>query len=253
MHVFITGAANGIGEALAHKFAQLQGVQLSLADIQKEKLDQVCSELSCPASSYHIDLSQLETIPEMLKKIEKDNGPVDVLVNNAGLMIIQNMSTMKWDVIMTLLTIDFLAPLRIVHELQSQMISRKRGHIINVTSMAGVVPIPGFNYYAAAKAGLSMISEIMRSEFKEHGIHVTTVYPGIIDTDLGNNGKKSVKENRVMHLIPTGGREEMAEAIFQGFQKKQARVIFPKFYGAFRIIPGMGHWFTSRLTPKPAQ
>src|SRR4029079_16713791 len=112
------------------------------------------------ARGYRWDLSQPDSLPEHVKTVETEQGPVDVLVNCAGIMEIRSLVGFEWSHALRLLKIDFESPLRLMSLIAPGMADRRKGTIVNVTSMAGVTPLRGCTYYGGAKAGLAMASEI---------------------------------------------------------------------------------------------
>jgi short-subunit dehydrogenase len=131
------------------------------------------------------------------------------------------------------------------------MIERRKGHIVNVSSMAGVTTIPGCCYYGAAKSGLGLASEILRGEVKRYGIGVTTVYLGPIKTPLEAQCRTEVKGNIYSDNIPTGSPQRTAELIYQAVKKNRALVIYTFAYHFVRHIQRIANWFVLRFGPDP--
>src|SRR6185503_13950707 len=149
--------------------------ELALIDRDREPLDRLARELGDAPNSGEVgratvhvaDLRDLDALPALVETIEQA-GPLEGLVNCAGVMKVQHVSTWNWSDARDLITIDLLAPLRLQDLVVRGMRDRGRGVIVNVASMAGRVPLRGAAYYGASKAGLAMASEIARADLAPH-------------------------------------------------------------------------------------
>jgi short-subunit dehydrogenase len=251
VHILITGAASGIGKELIHCFAREKDAILSLVDINERGLNDVVTQSQATVDAYTLDLANVDAVPSFIHQIEKEHGPIDVLINCAGIMFIQSMAGTPWEKGLQLLNIDLLSPLRLINLVLPAMIERRKGHIVNISSMAGVTTIPGCCYYGAAKSGLAMASEILRGEVKRYGIGVTTVYLGPIKTPLEAQCRTEVKGNIYSDHIPTGDPKRTAELIYQAVKKNRALVIYTWAYWFVRRIQRIANWFVMRLGPDP--
>jgi short-subunit dehydrogenase len=251
VHILITGAASGIGKELIHCFAREKEAILSLVDINERGLKDIASRSQVPAYAYTLDLADVDTVPAAIRQIEQDHGPIDVLINCAGIMFIQSMAGTPWEKGLQLLNIDLLSPLRLINLVLPAMIERRKGHIVNISSMAGVTTIPGCCYYGAAKSGLGLASEILRGEVRRYGIGVTTVYLGPIKTPLEAQCRTEVRGNIYSDNIPTGSPQRTAELIYQAVKKNRALVIYTRAYWFVRRIQRIANWFVLRLGPNP--
>jgi short-subunit dehydrogenase len=251
MHILITGAASGIGKELTLRFAREKDTLISLVDVDEQGLKNVVTRLQITANTYTLDLADLDSVPQTIKRIEKEQGPIDVLINCAGIMFIQSMAGTPWEKGLKLLNIDLLSPLRIINLVLPSMIERRKGHIVNISSMAGVTTIPGCCYYGAAKSGLALASEILRSEVRHYGIGVTTVYLGPVKTPLEALCRTEVKGNIYSDSLPTGTPQRTAELIYQAVQNNRALVIYTWAYWFVRHIQRIANWFVLRLGPAP--
>jgi dehydrogenase/reductase SDR family member 7B len=251
VHILITGAASGIGKELINCFAREKEAILSLVDINEQGLKDIASRSQVPAYAYTLDLADVDAVPSVLHRIEKEHGPIDVLINCAGIMFIQSMAGTPWEKGLQLLNIDLLSPLRLINLVLPSMIERHKGHIVNISSMAGVTTIPGCCYYGAAKSGLGLASEILRGEVKRYGIGVTTVYLGPIKTPLEAQCRTEVRGNIYSDHIPTGSPQRTADLIYQAVKKNRALVIYTRAYWFVRRIQRIANWFVLRMGPDP--
>jgi short-subunit dehydrogenase len=148
-----------------------------------------------------------------------------------------------------LLRLDLLTPLRLTRAVVPAMIARGSGTIVDVASMAAITPMVGMFYYNAAKAGLAAASEALRGELRGTGVHVVTVYPGPVDTDMGRAGFVKYEETLSAKIAPVGTAAELARLVRRAVEKKKARVIYPRFYAITRYVPNLARWFTLRFSP----
>ncbi len=115
--------------------------------------------------------------------------------------------------------------------------------------MAALAPTPGMFFYNAAKAGLAAASEGLRAEVKPHGIHVVTVYPGPVTSELEAAGRAAFEEGATTRNVPTGTPEVLARLIADAVAKRRARVVYPRVYRVSRHFPNATRWALDRLTP----
>lgn len=276
-HVAITGAAGAIGGALARAMrAAWPMCELALIDRDHEALDALARELGgdphdavdastreptaranggadeAGGATVHVaDLRDVDALPALVATIE-EAGPLDGLVNCAGVMKVQHVSTWRWSDARDLLTIDLLAPLRLQDLLVRGMVERGRGLVVNVASMAGRVPLRGAAYYGASKAGLAMASEIARADLAPHGVRVVTVYPGPVKSALEAGARADYGGGGLFaRLAPTGDPRELARRIMVAIAADQPRVIYPRVYQAGWAATNLASWFALSYGPPP--
>lgn len=249
-HILITGAAGAIGGALIDQFARrYPNAQFTLVDVNESVLKAKCAALGHRASYACWDLFQPDSLGQHWAELDADAGPVDLLVNCAGIMDIKTFAGTGWDLGWKLLAVNMVSPMRLA-DLALQTMPAG-GTIINVASMAGRVPIAGCAYYGGAKSGMAQASEIMHSELAERDINVVTVYPGPIYSGLESHARSQVKTGTVSKLIPTGQPEGIAECIAIAVEQRQPRVIYPKVYNVAHYFNGVSRWVVKRLSPEP--
>ncbi|MBN8219549.1 MAG: SDR family oxidoreductase [Spirochaetes bacterium] len=254
MHVFITGAATGIGEATIDRWLEKDpAASFTIADKNETALAAVCKKLAARGVKAHgiaADITQLDKIPVIIKEAREKLGPIDILINNAGIMIVEDFSQMSWETGKRMLDINLTAPLRLIYEVLPEMIARKSGGIINIASMAGKALLPGCTWYGASKAGIGHASEILYGEVKDHGIHVLTVYPGPIATDLEKGARQGYEENWVTQMMPVGDRYKLAEKIVAAYFKQETVLAYPEIYDTARHFHSLAGWFVRIFAPK---
>ena len=183
--VLLTGASRGLGAELAAAFAA-KGATLALVARESPALHAVASSVG--AIAYPCDLSSLSSLEDLVARVEAD-GPVDVLVNNAGV------SGVGWYLDRTLaeidqvMTVNLLAPMHLCRLLIPRMLERGRGHVVNLSSMAAVFNPPGLATYGASKAGLSHFTAGLRADLRDDPITFTTVTLASVSTDMDDEAR----------------------------------------------------------------
>lgn len=249
-HVAITGASSGIGEALARELARA-GARLSLIARREDLLTRIAREIGGDTFVKVHDLSVPERATEWIASAEEEFGPIDVLINNAGIQVIGRMGQIDPEKIEMMLRLNLFTPLRLTQAVLPGMIARGQGAIVDIASMAAIAPTPYMNAYNASKAGLASQSESLRGELLGTGVEVVTVYPGPIDTDLGRAGYQAYEPGFSTRVTPTGKADRLAVLIRRAIERKRARIIYPWIYSITRYFPNTTRFVLDRMTPKP--
>ncbi|HEX2225013.1 MAG TPA: 3-oxoacyl-[acyl-carrier-protein] reductase [Thermoanaerobaculia bacterium] len=192
----VTGASQGIGEAVARLLAR-HGAKVVLAARNEDKLKRLAEEIDAGggcARPLALDVSQPETLAERIKSLPEDFAAVDILVNNAGITadnLLARMSLEDWEkVIRTNLTGSFA----LARELVRGMMKRRWGRIVNISSVVGLMGNPGQANYAASKAGLIGFSKSLAKELGSRNITVNVVAPGYIETAMTDKLTDAARE-----------------------------------------------------------
>lgn len=187
---FITGAASGIGRAVARACAA-EGAELFLTDIDGPRLEQVAAEIrnlggrvgACRA----MDIASFAAVQDFAQELHARHGHMDIVMNIAGVSVwgtIENLSHENWR---KTIDINLMGPIHVIESLLPAMIrAGQGGHLVNVSSAAGLFGLPWHAAYSASKFGLRGISEVLRYDLRRHGIGVSLVCPGGVDTGLVN-------------------------------------------------------------------
>lgn len=248
MHVAITGASAGIGEALAREMAAA-GAELTLVARRRELLEKIAAEVGVRTHLVEHDLSVPARCAEWLEPAQAALGPIDVLVNNAGVQIIGATASADLDRMEALLAINLHTPLRLTRAVLPAMLARKSGTIVDISSLAALAPTPGMTWYNASKAGLAAASEGLRGELRGTGVHVVTVYPGPVDTAMGAAGYRAYQKSLALSLSPQGTAPALARKVRRAIERRRDRVIYPASYAVVRRMPALTRWFLDRFTP----
>jgi short-subunit dehydrogenase len=245
-HVVITGASSGIGAALARELSTA-GAKITLVARRKERLDELAQELAGPACVLPRDLSQSDT--SWLEEARKHLGPIDVLVNNAGMHVLGPFHQIDLDQADIALQINLHTPLRLIRAVLPEMLS-SGGTIVNVTSLAALAPPAGMTWYNASKAGLAAASESLRSELRGSKVRVLTVYPGIIDdTPMGTEGIDAYEPSWALRLQSRTTAQRLSRQIHRSLCRGHARLVYPRSGNFTRWFPGTTRWAMDRFTP----
>ena len=247
-HVVVTGASSGIGEAIAREYLN-RGAKVTLIARRRDRLDKLAETAKDRTHVVQADLGNPEVAFSWIDAAERAMGPIDVLVNNAGVQIVRSILETTWEEGEHLLRLDLHTPLRLTHLVLKRMVPRKSGTIVDIASMAALGPTPGMFFYNAAKAGLAAASEGLRAEMKPHGVHVVTVYPGPVTSDMEAAGRAAYTETAATKYTPTGAPEVLARMIAAAVERKRPRVVYPRVYALSRHFPNATRWALDVLTP----
>lgn len=215
----VTGATSGIGRATALAFAQQAFEQQTSFDLvllgrSPAKMDQVLAEVGthgCGAAAYFLDFSETDQILPRLQAIQQEVGSIDVLVNCAGIGYTGSIASITLQDWQTLLTLNLTSALQCVQAVLPRMRQQQSGHIINVASIAAQQVFPDWGAYCVSKAALATLSKAIAVEERCHGIRVTTLYPGSVNTPLWDTDTVHADFDRSQMLTP----EIVAQAILQ--------------------------------------
>jgi short-subunit dehydrogenase len=248
-HVVITGASSGIGAALAREAARA-GARLTLVARRRELLEGLASECGAKHAIVVRDLSEVPPA-DWLDAAQAELGPVDVLVNNAGM---ENTGpTLESDVEVgrRLLRVNLETPIVATRRLLPALVER-RGAVVNIASVAALAPTPMQTWYGASKAGLAAFSEALRGELRGTGLSILTVYPGPVTTPMAESAYAAFGGRKgLVGLMPEGKPDVLARRILRALERGSARLIYPRFYTLARLAPWFARWLTDLSAPKP--
>ncbi|EIE21852.1 NAD(P)-binding protein [Coccomyxa subellipsoidea C-169] len=182
----VTGATGGIGRAISLAFAE-HGANLWISGRNEEKLKDTAEDAKALGAAeviiLKVDLAASKAVDELAAKV---TDKIDILVNNAGLAV--EAAAMKGDPDQweeKMMQLDLLVPMRLTRRIAPAISKRQAGgHIINISSVAGIEALPGIGGYNAAKFGLTGWSKSIQQELKEHNVRVITIYPGYVASEM---------------------------------------------------------------------
>lgn len=226
MHVVITGASAGIGRALAQEYGKV-GAKLTLVARRRGLLEELAQELGGAPHLVEKDLARVEEAADFLSAAEETHGPVDVLINNAGVQTVERLDRISTADADRQLMLNLQTPLRLAMAVLPGMRARRSGAVVNMASAAAYAPLRGMVHYAASKAGLASASELMRIELRGSGVHVVTVYPGYIRTEMGDTAYDKFALPGYAKLYRPGSADVLARKVRRAVEKQRARVVYP--------------------------
>lgn len=200
----ITGASSGIGEACAFALGK-EGHNLILVARRKERLEKMKSQLEkkfkISVLVYQVDLGDTENIEKFFDEIKKKN--IDVLVNNAGLALGKMpFEEYEWQDFNQMIDVNIKAFTRVA-QLAIPSLKKTKGHIVNISSVAGIEAIEGASVYCGTKAFVKMISKALRIDLMGTGIRVTDIAPGAVNTEFS--------------MVRFKGKKEIIKSVYEGY------------------------------------
>lgn len=249
--VVVTGASMGIGEAIAKEFvdhgasAVLLSRDASRAEAARQRVGHLERTLALAC-----DVHNCNQIDSVVGLTLRHFGRIDVWVNNAGVGIRDSVADMEMAACRQLFETDFFGAVACLQAVVPTMREKGGGTIINISSVAGHVPVPFMSPYCAAKFAVNAIGKGARVELKRHNINVLTVCPGYIQTDFGAhmvaNRRGRVRPESVKGITA----ERVARATYDGYRKRKREVIVPwtmiPVVKLYQLFPGMVEWGMGR-------
>jgi len=251
--VVVTGAGSGIGRATALAVAK-RGGRLFLCDVDMSGLEETARLAGSSADvalSSRVDVAKAEQMADFARAVEAKAGAVDLLVNNAGVGLgarFQDTSLEDWRWIVD---INLMGVVHGCHFFIPAMVARRRGHIVNIASMAGYLPTEATTAYSVTKAGVVSLSECLRIELRQYGIGVTVICPGMIDTPIVHavrtRGTTSLPAARKQMVDSFAKRnysaDRLAENILRAVQRgSMVTPVTPEAWGIYvmkRVAPNL--------------
>ena len=208
----VTGAARGIGKAIAMRFAQ-EGANIAFTDLSIDKnvkaTEKEIAALGVKVKGYASNAASFEDAHEVVGLIKKDFGIIDILVNNAGITrdgLMMRMSEEQWDMV---INVNLKSAFNFTHALTPIMMRQKSGSIINMSSVVGVSGNAGQANYSASKAGMIGLTKSIAKEIGSRGIRVNAIAPGFIITDMTGALSEEVRKQWAQQIpLRRGGTPE---------------------------------------------
>lgn len=250
----ITGAGSGIGRATALRLAE-QGARLMLCDLNREAVERtatMASALGATAETHVVDVSDWDDMQALATKVHKQHGALDILVNNAGVGLGGDFLSTTIEDWQWVIGINLMGVVHGCKLFAPAMVENRAGHIVNVASAAGYYAAPDMTAYSASKHAVMGLSEALRAELAVHGIGVSAICPGIINTNIVASGRMrgstGASQDKIAALYRRRnyGPEHVAAAIADAIRHNRAVTpVSPEawlLYGAKRLAPGLLDW-----------
>jgi short-subunit dehydrogenase len=253
--VLITGASSGIGAAVAREFAGA-GATIGLIARNWERLVAVlkdCQQTAPESRMWVADLADLDGLEPLATRVQSEFGPIDVLVNNAGIPKRRRVDTLRADEIDRVMRLNYLSPTHLTLAFLPGMLARNQGRIVNVSSVAAHVAPPHEAAYAASKAALTAFTECMAVDLAPTAIRVHLVYPGVVDTPLFHlDDNEALLDPSAVPAIPAS---ELAKAMRTQLEQETLELYFPDWFAGIVIdkakdtaayLAGVADWVSQR-------
>jgi len=239
--VLVTGASRGIGEAIAIELSRAGAKIIGVArDIQRLELAMHPIGGTCVCC----DLSDLNAVSSLIEKIESEHGPIDVLINNAGVDHTGLLQDATSDDIRQVIVTNQITPIDLTRQVLVGMRQRQSGHVVNISSLAASGGFVGMTLYSSSKSGLSGFHRVLRHELHGTPIGMTLVEIGPIPTDMlagvyqVEATFKMFKRLQKLQLLPEVSRERVARNVRRAIEKNRRHVCLPLRGKIYPILSG---------------
>ncbi|MBT5855135.1 SDR family NAD(P)-dependent oxidoreductase [bacterium] len=235
MSVFITGASSGFGRELAKRYA-VDGHVVGVLARRADELKTLCDEITASGGesrSYVGDVTDVDFVKQSILSFEEDCNGIDIMIANAGMadsVFARDYSTEK---VAQIINVNLMGVVGAIAAVLPGMISRCRGQVVGISSLAGFITSPGSGPYGASKAAMTLLLDSLRPDAAQYGIFVTTICPGFVKTPMTDRNAFSMP-----FLMPL---ERGVDRIYMAIKKKKRFYVFPKRLYAiiclFRLLP----------------
>ncbi len=235
----ITGAASGIGRALAVRFAQEKIAGVAICDVNEQGLNEtseMVEKLGVPVSAHIVDTSKLEQIERLKDEVLAKHGRATHLINNAGVGVIGTFEQLSLEDFEWLMGINFWGVIYGCKVFLPVLKEQESAHIVNISSVFGLVAPPEQTAYCSSKFAVRGFTESLRHELEDTNVRVSSVHPGGIKTNIARNsrlGKDTPEEykaqgTKFFDKVAVTSPEEAAEVIINGIKTENPRILIGK-------------------------
>jgi len=252
----VTGVSRGLGQHIARSLAD-EGYDLVLASRSVAETDAFAAELRSRGSavlSVPTDLIDEQSMQRLVSAAEREFGGVDVLVNNAGGDPQREFDQMAWAENEDIFRLNVLAPMHLTHALLPGMLERGRGHIVNISSIAGRVGFPYSEAYAAAKDGLIGFTRVLRNDYRDRGVTASVIVLGAI-RGAGQGQRTSEELGIKVPPFGTSTASAVAKAVITAIREDRPEIVVMPGPGRLMkalmdLFPGLGRSMNEKLGAK---
>ena len=244
--IVLTGAGSGMGRELALQLLA-RGARVAAVDINEASLAETASKApdATRIATFRLDITDRALVAALPAQVIERFGAVDGLINCAG--IIQpfvRLADLDDKAIDRVMGVNFYGTLYLTRAFLPHLLARPQGHVVNVSSMGGFLPVPGQTIYGAAKAAVKLMTEGLASELADTNVRVTVVFPGAIATNIAANSGVRIQADPSQSEHPTTSAQDAAGIILDAMERD-----------AFRVTVGRDAWMLDlfyRATPQRA-
>lgn len=235
-YILLTGASSGIGYEMANQLAEKKH-NLILVARTETKLQQMQAELTNKygilVQYFAVDLSDVNAAKDLYKKVQQDNLLVTHLINNAGVGNYGNFTETSLNEELSMIQLNIASLVVLSKLFAKDMVNRKSGRIMNISSLVAFLPFPYFSVYSATKAFVKAFSETLAAELDGTGVVVTSLYPGTVDTGFTTEKMQSTNLHKTRPMQP---------------KQVAAQGVKHLLYGKGKKVVGFQNWFNSKLS-----
>jgi len=237
----VTGAARGIGLETARRLSASH--RIALLDLDGPAVSRAAAEIG-DAVAFGCDITDAESVGAAVEGVVAACGGIDVCISNAGIATAGALRHLDPDVVAAQLNVNLIGNWRVIHACLPHLVAR-RGYVLAVASVAAIVPPPGLGAYAASKAGLEQLLDVLRLEVRHLGVDVGVAYFSWIDTEMVRGAERQHPGFAAMRegLRGPAGRTlpvaRAADEIARGVERRSRRVVAPGFVGALYRLRGL--------------
>ena len=249
----ITGAGSGIGKALAKQLAE-KGARLVVCDINQERIEQTQKELEklgVEIRAWQVDVSDYQAVKNMVDATVEQFGRLDYIFNNAGIAIggeVRDITIEDWRAV---INVNFWGVINGIACAYPIMVRQGFGHIINLSSIEGLVPFPGTVSYVASKFGVFGLSLALLLEAERLGVKVSVVCPGLVHTRIFDAAKmvKLEREKAIKPMVSVPGvfAEECARRILKGVERNQPIIVITFLAKLMYFLQRLSPWLMMKI------
>lgn len=241
----ITGAASGIGRGLSEALAR-QGARVIVTDVNGEGAQQVAAAIGERAEGHRLDVADAAAVEALVRDVAARHGRLDYMFNNAGFAVVGETLDSSIEQWRRIVDVNLMGVVHGSHAAYRVMAAQGHGHIINTASLAGLLGSVTFSSYAVTKSAVVMLSRMLRFEGADHGVRVTVVCPGFIETSIHDNATYNrVDRDRARRQIPFKHvpLDVAVEKILRGVARNRETIVFPAYASILwrlsRVAPGL--------------
>jgi NAD(P)-dependent dehydrogenase (short-subunit alcohol dehydrogenase family) len=247
--VFITGAARGIGAATAARL-HAKGANVALVGLEPERLEENTARLGDRAACFEADVTDADALQRAVRATVERFGAIDVAIANAGIAYVGALATAPVEQVERTLAVNLLGVWRTDRAVIGE-VSKRRGYLLNISSLSAIAHAPLMGPYTTAKAGVEALSDALRMEMAPSGTRVGCAYFGFIDTDLvrasfAEPAAKAMNERAPAFIRNPAPLSKAIDAIERGIERRSARIWAPRWIGPMLLLRGLIQPLTER-------
>lgn len=239
----VTGAASGIGRALAVRLAKA-GAQLAIADVNEAGLQATARLVQTKCTTHRVDVSDEQRMQDFVQEVVAAHGRANLVINNAGVALLGTFEELSTADIAWLMGVNFWGVVYGTKYFLPVLQQQPTAHLVNVSSIFGIIGFPGQSAYNASKFAVRGFTEALRHELEDSTVRISCVHPGGIKTNIARSArvganaqsvKTSLEEGHFEKLAPTTP-EQAAERLVRGIERNEPRILIGSDAGAMERL-----------------